>query len=888
MSKKITSLKVIKPGSNPDIDSDFNTEVRDLAIEHVTELYGKDNVANIITYNTLAAKSAFKEMCTIYEVPFIQANKLSALIPGPMDGEDITLKEIFDPNHERYKEGEDFRSAVSDDYWKKIIEGAIKIEGRIKSIGMHPCGIIMSDKPLQDTLPLYVRQSDERVLTQWTYDSCEELGLIKMDFLGLDTVDLIQRTLEYIIKNGKTAPNMTKFIHGPMNDKKTFDLIRRGDTIGIFQFSSSGMQDLLRRMKAREFDDLVAANALYRPGPMGTNSHNNYADRRAGRQSSKQTINSEFNGTELEEILEKTSGLIIYQEQIMQIANRIAGMTLQEGDELRSAMGKKKLHIMAKIKPKFIKGGVEKGFSKKAMTDLWDTMEPFAKYAFNKSHSVAYSMNAIQAAYLKAHYPVEFMSSLIAQSVWDKDKVLLYLRETRKMGLKVGTVDINKSDILVSPNYDKKEEDDYDILYGLSGVKSVSETVAKQIIEERRRNGEYKDIQDFVNRSQKNNIGNRRAYQNLALAGAFDSFGISRKAIVDNMDKLIKEGKNLQSKGESLFDMLEIEETASLDLSGLEEYGWVDKLKQEADVIGLYLTGHPLENIGTGLGESSTTTLKTVLKENKNTKFTIAASVTEIQRKRFRSGKRMKLTIDDGTGYLEVNVAPNIIKSIDKRTAENRVKTLYVNGENTIPKGIVDLASDSSLLSMEDIEKNSVYVLDIIYRAGTEEYPYSARATDITPLLLAENGKLPIRIRINKELHGVAGARKLYKALPINLHKKRPGEYPIYIAESSTTSFNPIVDAEVLSAIKEMEEAKNSTVKNKRNWPPSNLIDITSIIKNTPPELIKEGIVKQAESLNYKNTGLTADKSISTKQAIGKFVGDEGYDFGVFDEGSLE
>lgn len=1402
MSKKITGLKVIKAGSNPDVDSDFSTEIRDKAIEHVTELYGKDNVANIITYNTLAAKSAFKEMCTIYQIPFAKANQITALIPKPVEGKDVTLSEIFDPTHERYSEGADFRAAVSDDYWKDVLKGAIEIEGRTKSVGMHPCftagtmvitdngykeiekitkgdlvlthlnrfqkvieiqknisndiyklrtpnslplfttgnhpfyiietkkhqgkriisenpiwknvkdldvkndyvgipintnsvipnfpnlpieesdfwwlvgrfladgwvddyhinvpkikkneknhlydknikniiisvgknngdkeklfslvkkyfyhtisdeketykiyisvskspelflflknfgnyangkkiplfvedlpkyllryfvegylsangdrekktnkyffsavsknlflgmircinkvysnscnvvinyrenyskiqgrtvsnkdrymgyfikekreksrsfikdnylwvhitelikienknetvynlsviddnsymannltvhncGVLFSSKPLQEVLPLYVRQEDNRVMTQWTYGACEELGLIKMDFLGLDTVDLIQHTLENIKKNGKTPPNMLDFIHGPMNDKKTFDLIKAGKTMGIFQFSSSEMQDLLVRMQAREFEDLVAANALYRPGPMASNAHLMYADRRAGREKSKQTINPEFDGTILEDILAKTQNLIIFQEQIMQISNQIAGMTLQEGDELRSAMGKKKKEKMDKMKPIFIKGGMENGYSEKAMTDLWNTMEPFAKYAFNKcldgntnvyledgtsirirdlykifdntkiikinsmfetgeikpnivknivqsgrkplwkiitesghriritedhrmlinnsnptkdesygtikdkgiivgghlfnkfgeldkiieiippkkdkngeyynemtydiemdtsgpanfvanglishnSHSVAYSMNAIQAAYLKAHYPVEFISALISQSLDKKDKVLAYLKEAREMGLIIDTVDINKSNIKVSPNYKKENPKDADILYGFSGVKAVSTSTADEIIKEREANGDFTSVQDFITRCQQANIGNKRVYQNLALSGAFDVFGVSRKGIVENIDSLIREGKNKKEKGASLFDMFDDTETDStdLDLAAFDEYDWVEKLKLEADTIGLFLTGHPLENMGTGLSNLATTTIKKILDTNENVVATLPISIIDIKRKSTKRGKIVQVSIDDGTGYLDARLAQPIIKGIDKKNAIEKIKTLYINGDSNIPNEYPKLVSSLEIVPYNDIEKNSVYLATISYRRSTEDLPYMARIENIRPLTLAKNGMLPIRIRIDDETIGTTMANKMDKALAKNLHEKRKGEYPIYKVRYSKLPVPEIIDVNVLNAIKEMHTTSGQ--QGKRSWPPKN--DIT-IDENIKPNVNNENKVYTIETLKYEDTGYTASKTVETKQAIEKFLGDEGYDFGAFDETLFE
>jgi DNA polymerase-3 subunit alpha len=442
MTKKITSLKVVRAGSSPDVDSDINTERRPETIQHVTEIYGNGNVASIGTFSTLAAKGAFKTMCTIYEIPYAQANKITELIPAGGEGGDITLSDMYDPTKDAYEAAADFRSATSGGEWEQIIEGAMGLEGKNKTTGVHPCGIVISSKPLLNTIPLQVRQDDGLVVTQWSYPELESLGLIKMDFLGLDTVDLIQHTVENIMKNGKTPPNMLEIIHGPMDDKKTFEILARGETIGLFQLASPGVQDLLKRIKPTSIDDIIATTALYRPGPMGVQSHIRYADRKNGKEEID-FIHSDFKGTAIEEILGNTYGLVVFQEQIIRIANQIAGMTLQEGDDLRSAMGKKKMAKMLSMKPKFIEGGKEKGYSAEAMEVLWSTCEEFAKYGFNLAHSVAYGINAYQTAFLKTHYPVEFMAALISQNVGNREKVLIFLQEARRMGLKVGSIDVN-------------------------------------------------------------------------------------------------------------------------------------------------------------------------------------------------------------------------------------------------------------------------------------------------------------------------------------------------------------------------------------------------------------------------------------------------------------
>lgn len=923
--KRIASIEIVRPGSNPDVDSDFNTEIRENTLEHVTDLYGKDNIANITTFTTLAAKGAFKAMCTIYQIPFAQAAKIAALIPPPIEGVDCTIADIFDPFSDRFSEGAEFRSSTSGSEWAQIIDGAKNIEGRNKNTGMHPCGVIMSSKPLKDVIPLQVRQDDGRVLTQWTYTECEDLGLIKMDFLGLDTVDLIQNSVGYIQRSGKVVPNMLDLIHGPMDDKKTFEMLQRGETIGVFQLASSGVQDLLRRMLANQFEDIVATTALFRPGPMGQLSHIRYADRKNNREETDY-IHPEFKGSALETILKDTYGLVVFQEQIIKIASDIGGMTLQEGDDLRSAMGKKKIAKMTQMKPKFFSGAEANGFSEEATKRLWDTIAEFAKYGFNKSHSVAYAMNAYQAAYLKANYPVEFMAALISQNVGTPEKILAFLQEARRMGLKVGTVDINISDVRVAPDF--KGESKFDIVYGLSGVSSVSSDVAKIIIKEREDNGRYASVQDLINRCLPLGVSNKKVYENLALGGAFDSLGVTRRAVVENLPGMLGEAKTKSTRGATLFDMFGGDEiTTGVELVNTPEYPFVEKLKREADVIGLYLTDHPLSRVGPGLSKMRSSTIAKLYKSNQTVTVTIAGSITDIKKKiRKQGGKSVEVTVDDGTGYVKAHLSREIVKGIDKLGSQEKLRKLYEAGDTNLSKDIRDLVADRGFIATEDIEKNSVYIMTLTFRPARGDSPVGARITSIKPLKLADNGSLPIRIRFEADDDNEAQMKKLYKILPQNLAKKIPGDFPIHvayyrnledavpqvcnesvyldaIAEMDDDLANGVdLKANALNAVKDetsvtlsgdrgtrLKKRKAAAkVESLRQWPPKSVHApvIPRMSKNM--DVRNERIAEQIESIEYRDTGLTAAKNQKLEQAIEKFVGVENFDFGIFDSGVLE
>lgn len=922
--RRIASIEIVKAGSNPDVDSDFNTEVRESALEHVTDLYGKDNIANITTFTTLAAKGALKEMCTIYQIPFAQAGKIAALIPKPIEGVECTIADLYDPTSDRYAEGAEFRSATSGSEWERIIRGAEGIEGRNKSTGVHPCGVIMSSKPLGEVIPLQVRQDDGRVITQWTYTQCEDLGFIKMDFLGLDTVDLIQNTVGYIKRSGKEVPNMVELIHGPMDDAKTFAMLQRGETIGVFQLASDGVIDLLKRMLPTVFEDIVATTALYRPGPMGQLSHIRYADRKNGREE-MDYIHPEFKGTVLEEILKPTYGLVVFQEQIIRIASDIGGMTLQEGDDLRSAMGKKKVAKMAQMKPKFFAGAEANGFSEAATRILWDTIAEFAKYGFNKSHSVAYAMNAYQAAYLKANYPVEFMAALISQNVGVKEKILSFLQEARRMGLKVGTVDINISDIKVAPDF--TGESDFDIVYGLAGVDAISMDMARVIVNERNKGGKFKSVQDLINRCLPLGVSNKRIYENLALAGAFDNLGVTRRAVVENLPGMLNEAKTKKSRGNSLFDMFApAEEIEGIDLSS-EEYPFVQKLQREANVIGLYLTDHPLSKVGPGLSKMRSTTIAKLLKSGQSATVNIAGSITEIKKKSMkRGGKSIAVTIDDGTGYVTAFLNREIVKGIDKFDYQDKLRKLYEAGDNFVSKEIRELVADRNFVAIEDIEKNGVYIMNITFRPARGDSPVGVRVNSIKPLNLADNGSLPIRIRFALDGRDDEQMKKLYRILPQNLSKKIPGEFPIQVAiyrdiedvvpksinESVYLDAIKVMDADLKNNVDLKAEAaanaedssamtlsgergakkgkrKKAAAKNEnlREWPPpAHHAPVIPKIKAalTPNERMAEAI----ESIEYRDTGLTAAKVQKLEQAIEKYVGVENYDFGVFDATVLD
>jgi DNA-directed DNA polymerase III alpha subunit len=1327
VTKRVVGMEIISPGSPPDIDSDFSTVSKDRAYDYVSDLYGHDNVSHIVTFNTLGAKSAFKRMCTIYSVPFSQANRIAGMMPEGVEGHKITFDDIYDEKSDYYEDAADFRAATSGSEWLPIIIGARSIANKVQGTGVHACGVIISNKPLTDTIPLMVDSKDGKVTTQWSYQECEALGLIKMDFLGLDTVDLIQHTVEFIQRSGKEPPNMTEIIHGKMDDEGTYRLFQRGETIGVFQFGSEMVRGLLKHMKPTEFNDLAACTAVARPGPMGMNSHTMYADRK-NNLAPVEPIHPDFVGSPLEEILGGTYGLCVpagtliedsttgrrvpiesfteghrtpswdpdtgsvvhspvfkvihtgmqdvvkvctwdgwettvgvdhemltpsgfvkagelttydsvgvisqgrlrwdrvttleaagvvdcydldvdnthtylvdgfvthncvYQEQIMQLAQRIAGMSLQEGDKLRKAMGKKKADVMAKMKPRFIQGGVGNGYSEEAMNKLWDILEPFAKYAFNKclhgdtevltsqntkttvkdlyhrfkngeknikilsmfeggglhfhniseivqtgrkplwtvetesgktikitenhrmlttngyrtiksggiqvgseliddkywnnrfrtvqrrptprrgwshksisyhevknisfssdvdktlaenyliargaifetnkiisspkeeilgtadffvngtyfemdskglgrqhlidskygtvpfvyltpenyrdeidaalmsrhissgdkvvsitppedlgdgavlremtyditmsddgpanfianglvshnSHSVAYAMNAYQAAYLKTHYPVEFMSALVAQTISDRDKTLNNLREARRMGLTMGTVDINLSEVRMAPDY--SGESPFEILYGISGVKSVSEDTARLIVAERERGGRFTSVYDAVTRCVAAGVNNKTVLVNLALAGAFDGLEPNRRRVVEAIPALLSVGRDESSKGMSLLAALDVPGEDIFMMPDVEDYSYTDRLGMEADMVGLYLSGHPMDHAD--LSPFGATPLKAVASAASgfgSGTARVVAAVSGIEMRTTGRGKMCTLHLDDGDGFLSVRLSPKVISGVEKFEAMEDIKTRFCKGEMEVPKSTVAKAL-KDVPVVETIRQNMVYVMDVTYRRMFGGGQGSVRVDSIRPVTFTHDGGLPVRVRINVDRLGVDRARKAYVAIPRMLAEKTPGSTPIMIAHYRLGDGTVTSDEDrcryALEVMRREKAAAGSSDDTRKGKKKSGSHDTGGSggktlsllgddndhdesetrphVKDTvgrqwptevPAEFIKgseagvDDMRSFADALEYRNTGLTAAPSTDTSRILEKYLGHENYDFGMY------
>ena len=499
--------------SLPDIDVDFDPEGRARVIEYCGEKYGTDKVAQCVIYGTIKTKQALKDSARIMGYDFSVGDKITkALPPAQTGGKDIPLHDIFDPSAKRYAEAREFRELYdSDPDAKRITDEAMGIEGLIRQTGVHACATIMGSEPITNTSPLLER-TDGTVTTTLEYHTCETLGLVKMDFLGLSNLTVIRDTLNNIEANGKERIDHTKI---PLDDRPTYDLLSRGDTLGVFQLDSDGMRSLLKTLKPNNFNDISALIALYRPGPMDMDSHTNYAKRKNGLQKIT-PIHPEV-AEPLKEVLDETYGLIVYQEQVQSAARILAGYSLGKADVLRRAMGKKKPEVLAKEKIPFFAGMKEHGYSEEAAQAVWDILVPFSGYAFNKAHAAAYAVVAYQTAYFKCHYTKEYMAALLSSVLDSSDKVGEYFNECRECGIKLLPPDVNHS-------ADRFTVEPEGIRFGLVAIKNIGRGLILRMMQERELNGPFVDFQDFCRRMDGMEI-NKRAVENLIRAGAFDSTG---------------------------------------------------------------------------------------------------------------------------------------------------------------------------------------------------------------------------------------------------------------------------------------------------------------------------------------------------------------------------
>lgn len=634
--------------SMPDIDIDFCIERREDVINYVKEKYGNDCVCQIITFGTMMAKGVLKDVARTLGFPFKDANTITDLIPDQLK---ITIDEALE-QEPRLKDMIESNPQV-----KHLFEISKKLEGLIRHASKHAAGVVISPKPLEEVLPLYIPSKTTELVSQYAMTELESLGFLKMDFLGLKNLTLVERALKAIEKNHNVKIDINKL---PFDDLKSFELLRDGKTSGVFQFESDGIKDVLYKLQPDKFEDLIAVNALYRPGPLGSGMVDDFIERRHGR---KKTT---YMFPELEPILSETYGVIVYQEQVMKIASVIAGYSLGGADILRRAMGKKKVKAMEEQKEKFISGAKSNNFDAKKAAELFDLMAYFAGYGFNKSHSTAYALIAYQTAYLKANFPIEFMAALVSFETNNPDKLTAYLQEISDMDIHILPPDVNNSNVEFTAHGDK-------ILFGLQGIKNLGMAAIQNIIAKRAKKP-FKDLLDFCYRVDLRCV-NKRVIENLIGTGAMDNFHGYRSQKTNELEKIISialKKKEEDITGQiSLFKQTQKEEKEGYTFEPCSEWTDKQKLEKEKELAGFYLSSHPLDSYKPMLKWLNIPSFVETHKNNGNIGFGLLQNFKTIMTKK---GSRMAFAqLEDFSGSCEVILFPKIFKKVEELLSEYTV-----------------------------------------------------------------------------------------------------------------------------------------------------------------------------------------------------------------------
>ncbi len=708
--------------SMPDIDTDFCIEKRGEVIDYVVKKYGEDKVCQIITFNTLAARNAFKSVARVFGMEYAKSNKTASLIEDTIEGsmiEGSELKNLYDTDPEI----------------KRVIDTAKCVEGIKCGIGMHAAGVIISYKPLDQIVPVQPSK-DGIIITQYHREILEKMKLLKMDFLGLRNLTMIHKTIKLVKRCQGIDVDIN---HIPLDDKPTYDMLVRGETVGVFQLESSGMTSLVKKLKPDVFEDLGALVALFRPGPLGSGMVDDFVERKHGRQAIT------YAHPRLEPILKDTYGTMVYQEQIMQIFQVMADYSLGQADQVRRMMGHKDPAAMAAQKGKLVEGSAKYGMKKEDAEDLFEKIENFAQYCFNRAHSSAYAFVAYQTAYLKCHYPVEYLSALLSSVAGDQDKTQAYIEEALKYGIKVLPPDINKSYLEYAP-------DGKNIRFGLASIKQVGEGVIEEIIKEREINGDYKSIYDYIKRLD-TKCSNKKTLEGLIKAGAFSSIEKSRKQLWDNIEYITstasKESKAKESGQGSLFDMLadstEIDD-AKFQLAGSdEEYDARTIQNFEKEFLGFYVTSHPLSTIRDKLPFLMTHKISEIPNLPNDKIVTICGLITSVRQiptKKDPTKFIRFINVEDLSGKIEA-IAFNgkIAEFGDCLQSEQRV----------IISGKVNRRSDDeppSLIveNVKTVDNSNIFTLELKDDFKFEELVY------LKNLLCEHSGSDPVMIKIQDDL----------------------------------------------------------------------------------------------------------------------------------------
>ncbi len=702
--------------SMPDIDVDFCKDRRGEVIDYVSAKYGQDHVAQIITFGTMAAKAAIRDVGRALDFPYNEVDKIAKLVPNALN---ITIQEALKVEPELKKLYTDNQKI------KELIDIAMRLEGLSRHASTHAAGVVISPTPLTEFTPLYKNPSDGTIMTQFDMNSVEKIGLLKFDFLGLKTLTIIEKTVKYIKENGKEF-SLSEI---SLDDKKTYELLSSGNTTGIFQLESAGMRDVLVKMTPDRFEDLIAIVALYRPGPIGSGMIDDFIKRKKG------FVPVKYDLPQLKEILDESYGIILYQEQVMRIANKLANFTMGQADILRKAMGKKKPEEMEKLKEVFIQGAISNGIPEKKAKKIFDLMEFFAEYGFNKSHSAAYAYIAFQTAYLKAHYPVEFMAATLSADMDNTDKIVKTITGCREMGIEILPPDINLSgkEFKVIGN---------SIRFGLEAVKGAGSAAIESIIESRKNGGPFKSIDDFLQRIDQRKV-NKKVVESLIKAGAFDSLNITRLGAMELAGSII----NCSSKGQASLlgqqsflneDFLEFQ-------SELKEWSREEILRNEKESLGFYISGHPLDKYEKVLKRIGAVKSSNLDDLTDNSDIIVAGILTGIRKIQTRTKSEIMAycTLEDPDGHIEVIVFPDLFRK--KLNIIKKDEPLIVKGTvDKTEKGIKIKATEIN--NLDTLNEESIQKVEINLKVPFE---HKSDMLSLKSILESDSkGKYPIFIRL--------------------------------------------------------------------------------------------------------------------------------------------
>jgi DNA polymerase III subunit alpha len=712
--------------SMPDIDIDFCTNRRGEVIQYVTEKYGRDFVAQIITFGTLGARAAIKDVGRVLDMSFGDVEKLTKLVPSqPLN---IKLKEAFamEPGFEE--------AAKADPRVREVLDTAVRLEGMARNAGMHAAGVVISSTPLKELVPLYKTNRDE-VVTQYDMVGMEKLGLLKMDFLGLTTLTILHEAVRLIEVHQGVKLELEDL---PLDDKKTYEIFSNGYTSGIFQFESPGMRDVLRRYQPERIEDLTALNALYRPGPIKGGVIDDFIDRKHGR---KQVI---YDVKEIQPILEETYGIMLYQEQVMQISQVLAGYSLGEADILRRAMGKKKKEEMDAQRERFLKGAADKGFSPKKAEKIFDLMAQFAEYGFNKSHSAAYALLAYLTAYLKAHYPIEFMSALLTSETGNTAKVVKYINECRDMEISVLPPDINQSALTFTPAGDA-------IRFGLGAIKNVGAAAVNNVVEVRVSGGPFTSLASFCERVDLTSV-NRRMIESFIKAGAMDSLPGNRAQLFATIDGAMETGQRAmrdRMSGQSgLFGEMLAEAPEEQPLPKLNDWTIKEKLTGEKEMLGFYVTGHPLDEFRDKVKEKSTRSSSELEDLKRGDEVTICGVITGLQRRRNKDGKPWaSFQLEDWYGNADCMCFFTAYENLQADLQED--VAVLIRGTALPEENAPARISVKEVTSLANVRLNLPRLISIKVPVGTRRQELD-RATALQALFGKKQGEAEVRLRLEK------------------------------------------------------------------------------------------------------------------------------------------